>query len=116
MTVERVLVVCTDAPHEHKRSIVETLDRAPDGWRPVHQRRRHKHGPNAYRVRPTGTDLDTGRSRARYDLRCELCPSAVVARAERLDQVLDRLAEAGVDTITLAALGARLRRIESTRQ
>lgn len=51
---------------------------------------------------------DTEGKRIQRKLRCRLCGLDVSARAERLDDVLDRVQHAGVDRIELATLVAIL--------
>ncbi len=52
---------------------------------------------------------DAGALRHRYRLECELCHRTVTARGEKLQALLDRLAQGGVSEISLAALAPRLR-------
>jgi hypothetical protein len=55
------------------------------------------------------SDIDPGKPvRARSLLTCKLCGDTVPVRQEKVIPILDRLAEAGVDEISLAALAARL--------
>ncbi len=60
-------------------------------------------------VRQGVPPTDAGALRYRYRLECELCKMTVIARGEKIQALLDRLARAGVSEISLAALGARLR-------
>lgn len=51
---------------------------------------------------------DEGDHHRKHDLRCPLCGFELDVRIDRLAPILDGLADAGVPSVSLAALGARL--------
>lgn len=62
------------------------------------------------------SDIEPGKPvRARYHLACKLCGLGVEVQQQKVIPILDRLAEAGVDEISLAALAARLRSARGVR-
>lgn len=113
-----VTVVCEERSHEGKRATVGSFEHLSGRWRATLTRSR---GVDVNFDKSTHSDLlDANDSplhmgdqswpvRERYNLRCELCGFTVPARRERLDPILDRLADAGVSTVSVRALGAILR-------
>lgn len=126
-----ITVICEGSAHEGKRAVVarfglsRVLDDVTGEWGPAEWRKkgyRHRESPppsrraeaNA-RTRRIGPDRRpvTLRSPGPVDhekiaLACPLCGIDVQARKDRLDAVLDRLADAGVSEVSLPALGARI--------
>ena len=112
-----VEVCCDDSSHPTKhvhvgRFVWSDDDRSP-GW-DLQPAEYETPAEGNYRAALQGsrvvvTDIDPGQPvRARYHLACKLCGLDVKVRREKMIPILDMLAAAGVDEISLAALAARL--------
>lgn len=129
MTGERIDIGCTDGAHEGKRAQIQSFVRAADGtWKdalaspgvdtspsrtalvadePVSEASVGYHQAlfatlsGAQGARPP---------RGRYSLRCPLCGTDISVRAERLEPILDKFAEAGVPYVELSTMGRAVER------
>jgi hypothetical protein len=82
-TGQAVQVICQAESHRKGRTCkISRFTRTPDGWHAEY----------------------VGDVPGRYRLECKLCGLTLARRPEHLDPILDRLAEAGVWTISLDGL------------
>jgi len=134
-----VSIFCDASSHEVRWWIASFVfspprsDTWPGGW--IDSSRYINDAGTTLGVRPVGDDPeDQGTSwtlmrgnepvsrhevshgtRLRFRFHCERCGLTAVARSERLYGVFDTLAEQGLRSISLGALGARLRSTERRR-
>ncbi|TFV67719.1 hypothetical protein E4P40_24000 [Blastococcus sp. CT_GayMR20] len=87
----------------------KTLTMAPTPDKPEAYQSVTEHGERQEFMPLFGRSAPAAHGRDRYRLKCELCPDTVPVRRENLVPVLDTLATAGVEEISLAGLAARLR-------
>ncbi len=79
----------------------------PDGDKPMAGWRGRNEGPPGWHA-PLPKWPQRSVDVARYRFECELCDMTVVVTGPKLYKVLDVLADAGVSSISLAALGSRV--------
>ncbi len=119
---ETVRILCCAEAHAPKVATLATFHRfAPGVWHEGHRRR-----PGSAREDSRVTEdlmgdwtmfddtslpgeSSAGPPRRRHSLRCLLCDDSLPVRDDKLAPILDGLADAGVPSITLPALRARLR-------
>jgi hypothetical protein len=112
-----ITVYCADSSHAERRWDIAQFAQVPgtSSWvkRPSIGPDRLS-GSNRVSVRLDGDDYLTREQpssadrhiRYRYTLHCKLCGLSVSRRADTLHPVLDKLAEAGVNDVSMKALAA----------
>jgi hypothetical protein len=118
MTTE-IVVTCSDSGHEGKTANIIRFERGDSGWLmgPVTVGGQHFGGqlwPRPYEqylvgdtpVDPDGRldPADRAAARSRMSAGCDLCGMRLDLKAETLQPILDRMAEAGVSRCELAHL------------
>jgi hypothetical protein len=115
MTYTTVEIFCADPSHE--TWLVERFAQmGPADWLPDPEWRLRRGHAGHQRIDATrGTAITSASGvkantqiRYRYRLICDKCGDECTIRAEKLDKILDRLAEHGVSRISLALLGAKV--------
>jgi hypothetical protein len=97
--IDVILVVCDDPRHRKTQAVVNydlTTPEASHEWHPRYTR------PQSSGKPPAGT------RHGREVVACKRCGRRVVVTYAKLDAALDKLAEHGVATISLAALARML--------
>ena len=103
----RIRIVCREPFHDGRTYPVETFERLDGEWFDYARR-----VSTVLTGNEPGGDRDAETTRLHYRLDCR-CGWVVVARAESLHPVLDRLESAEVPVVTLREVAARAKKARS---
>ena len=98
---DNVEVYCGDSSHEPRRFGWKLYRDKAGVWRPISSR--HK-GLQIQRLNADTLFGYTGPDRWTYEFKCHLCKTTVPARGEKLTPILDKLADSGEPSISLAVI------------